>query len=66
VLSANAKDVVNAESIMQERWKSTSYNAYIYGSKVLEAENAVDCSMNKIRNSDKDALLKTFKALFLS
>jgi hypothetical protein len=24
VLSANAKDVVNAESIMQERWKSTS------------------------------------------
>jgi precorrin-6B methylase 2 len=55
VLSANAKDVVNAESIMQERWKSINTFAYINMAALkLEAENAVIAQMNKLGNSDKD------------
>jgi Tfp pilus assembly protein PilF len=76
VLSANAKDVVNAEKYYARTMEiNPQYvNAYINMAALkLEAENAVIAQMNKLGNSDKDmkryAVLKierqNLKALFL-
>jgi Tfp pilus assembly protein PilF len=77
VLSANAKDVVNAEKYYARTMEiNPQYvNAYINMAALkLEAENAVIAQMNKLGNSDKDmkryAVLKLkdktyLKALFL-
>jgi uncharacterized protein HemY len=54
VLSANAKDVVNAEKYYA-RTINQYVNAYINMAALkLEAENAVIAQMNKLGNSDKD------------
>jgi SepF-like predicted cell division protein (DUF552 family) len=75
VLSANAKDVVNAEKYYARTMEINSIHAYINMALKLEAENAVIAQMNKLGNSDKDmkryAVLKLkdktyLKALFLS
>jgi tetratricopeptide (TPR) repeat protein len=57
VLSANAKDVVNAEKYYARTMEiNPQYvNAYINMAALkLEAENAVIAQMNKLGNSDKD------------
>jgi hypothetical protein len=76
VLSANAKDVVNAEKYYARTMEiNPQYvNAYINMAALKEAENAVIAQMNKLGNSDKDmkryAVLKLkdktyLKVLFL-
>jgi hypothetical protein len=76
VLSANAKDVVNAEKYYA-RTMEINLNTLmliLMAALKLEAENAVIAQMNKLGNSDKDmkryAVLKLkdktyLKALFL-
>jgi hypothetical protein len=73
VLSANAKDVVNAEKYYARTMEINPQYVYINMAAKLEAENAVIAQMNKLGNSDKDmkryAVLKLkdktyLKALF--
>jgi hypothetical protein len=74
VLSANAKDVVNAEKYYARTMEINPQYVNAYMALKLEAENAVIAQMNKLGNSDKDmkryAVLKLkdktyLKALFL-
>jgi hypothetical protein len=48
VLSANAKDVVNAEKYCKNERSPQYVNAYINMALKLEAENAVIAQMNKL------------------
>jgi uncharacterized protein (DUF1919 family) len=48
VLSANAKDVVNAEKYYARTMEINLNNAYINMAAKLEAENAVIAQMNKL------------------
>jgi hypothetical protein len=54
VLSANAKDVVNAEKYYARTMEINPQYVYINMAAKLEAENAVIAQMNKLGNSDKD------------
>jgi enterochelin esterase-like enzyme len=61
VLSANAKDVVNAEKYYARTMEiNPQYVNAIYALK-LEAENAVIAQMNKLGNSERYEALCSFK-----